>query len=40
MSKRIESFSEYLETYQRSVEQPEAFWAEQAEQFYWRKKMG
>lgn len=36
--KNIESFQEYQKEYQRSVENPEGFWAEIAEQFYWRKK--
>ncbi|RMG29020.1 MAG: acetate--CoA ligase [Bacteroidetes bacterium] len=35
---RIKSFEEYQQAYQRSVEAPEAFWAEQAEAFHWRKK--
>jgi acetyl-CoA synthetase len=36
--KRISSFEEYQKVYQHSVENPEAFWAEQAEQFTWQKK--
>ncbi|MFI5219544.1 MAG: acetate--CoA ligase [Bacteroidia bacterium] len=32
------SFEEYLSEYKRSVETPEAFWAEKAENFIWRKK--
>ena len=38
MSKRIKSFEEYQSVYKKSVENPEEFWAEQAEQFQWRKK--
>ncbi len=37
MTKRIETFAEYQETYRRSVEDPEGFWAEQANTFTWRK---
>ena len=36
--KKIESFKDYQEQYQKSVDNPEAFWAEIAEQFTWRKK--
>ncbi len=36
--KTIGSFSEYQETYQRSIEDPEAFWNEIAEDFLWKKK--
>jgi acetyl-CoA synthetase len=35
---RITSFEQYQSEYKRSVENPEAFWAEQAETFSWRKK--
>lgn len=38
MTKKIKNFREYLETYDRSVANPEGFWAEQAESFFWRKK--
>ncbi|HNS46618.1 MAG TPA: AMP-binding protein, partial [Bacteroidales bacterium] len=38
MTKQIKSFREYLETYDRSVADPEGFWGEQAETFFWRKK--
>ncbi|HET8829743.1 MAG TPA: acetate--CoA ligase [Pelobium sp.] len=38
MSFTITSFDEYKEAYQKSVEQPEAFWAEIAENFTWKKK--
>lgn len=34
----IQSFDEYKKTYQQSVENPEAFWADVAEDFVWRKK--
>lgn len=36
----IRSFQDYQEQYKRSVEQPEAFWAEIAGSFVWRKKWG
>ncbi len=35
---RITSFEEYQKEYKKSVDNPEAFWAEQAEQFTWQKK--
>jgi len=35
---KITSFSEYQEAYKQSVEQPEQFWADIADNFYWRKK--
>src|SRR4051812_34415538 len=35
---RITSFEEYKKEYQRSIENPEAFWGEIAESFQWRKK--
>lgn len=35
---QIESFDEYQKQYNKSVEQPEEFWAEIAETFQWRKK--
>jgi acetyl-CoA synthetase len=34
----IQSFEEYQEHYNRSVENPEAFWAEVAEDFVWRRR--
>ena len=37
MTLQISSFDEYKSVYQRSVEDPEGFWAEQAETFTWRK---
>lgn len=36
--KKIESIQDYQEEYQKSVENPEAFWAGIAENFSWRKK--
>jgi acetyl-CoA synthetase len=38
MIHKINSFEDYQAAYQKSIEQPEAFWAEQAESFVWRKK--
>jgi acetyl-CoA synthetase len=38
--KKISSIEEYNSEYKRSVEQPEEFWAEVAENFSWKKKMG
>lgn len=35
---RIQSFEEYKNTYQKSVANPEAFWASIAEDFVWKKK--
>jgi acetyl-CoA synthetase len=35
---QITSLEQYHTDYKRSVEQPEAFWAGVAENFYWRKK--
>ena len=34
----ISSIEEYHKEYKRSIENPEAFWAEQAENFVWKKK--
>ena len=35
----VKSMAEYEEMYARSVEDPEGFWAEQAEEYiYWEKK--
>ena len=34
---RITTFDEYQTAYQKSVEDPEAFWAEIAQEFQWRK---
>ena len=38
MATRITTFEEYQSEYKKSVENPEAFWAEQADTFTWRKK--
>ncbi|MEP7143830.1 MAG: acetate--CoA ligase [Ferruginibacter sp.] len=35
---QITSIEQYHDDYKRSVEDPEAFWANVAENFYWRKK--
>src|SRR5882757_5422202 len=35
---RITSFQEYQSEYKRSIEQPEKFWEEIAEEFSWKKK--
>ncbi len=35
---RIHSFEHYQNEYNKSISDPEAFWAEQASQFSWRKK--
>ena len=37
-SYQIKSFDQYKEAYKKSVEDPEGFWAEVAENFYWHKK--
>lgn len=38
MNLQVKSFEEYQEVYQFSVNEPEKFWAEIAENFLWRKK--
>ncbi len=38
MTKAIKSFEEYKAEYQRSVENPEAFWDEVASSFHWQQK--
>jgi len=38
MTLRIKSMEAYREAYQKSIEDPEGFWAQQAETFQWRKK--
>ena len=38
MTKLIKSFAQYKEEYAASVENPEKFWADKAEQFTWTKK--
>jgi acetyl-CoA synthetase len=35
---RITSFKQYEDQYQKSIENPEDFWAKQAEEFVWKKK--
>ena len=34
----IKSMDQYREMYERSIKDPDGFWAEQAEQFIWFKK--
>ena len=34
----IQNMDQYREMYERSIKDPERFWAEQAEQFVWFKK--
>jgi acetyl-CoA synthetase len=36
--KRITTIEQYNQEYKRSIETPELFWAEQAEEFTWKKK--
>jgi acetyl-CoA synthetase len=38
MTLQIQSMEEYRQAYEQSVQNPEGFWAEQAEGFQWRKK--
>jgi len=38
MTYQISSLEDYKQVYQRSIEEPEAFWEEQAESFHWYKK--
>src|SRR5205809_767058 len=35
---QIRSYEEYKEAYRQSVEDPEGFWAQIAQHFYWRRK--
>jgi len=35
---RISSFEQYQQEYKKSIENPEAFWEEQANEFVWKKK--
>ena len=35
---KINSFSEYQEQYKKSVDNPDAFWSDQAATFLWKKK--
>jgi acetyl-CoA synthetase len=37
-SYRINSFEEYKEAYQKSIDNPEQFWGDIAENFTWKKK--
>ncbi len=37
---QIKSLEAYHQAYQKSVDQPEEFWAEIADNFVWKKKMG
>ena len=36
----ISSIEQYHSEYKKSVENPESFWAEIANEFTWKKKMG
>ena len=38
MCTKITSFNHYKEVYKESIEDPETFWAKQAETFTWKKK--
>ncbi|MEZ4825445.1 MAG: acetate--CoA ligase [Bacteroidia bacterium] len=38
MTTRIRTYQDYQETYRRSVEDPEGFWAAEASTFQWKKK--
>ncbi len=38
MAFKIKTLTEYRDSYQKSIQQPEAFWAEIAENFQWKKK--
>lgn len=38
MTQRIKTFDDYTNAYQRSVQDPEGFWADIASTFQWRKK--
>ncbi|HEY5390846.1 MAG TPA: acetyl-coenzyme A synthetase N-terminal domain-containing protein, partial [Hanamia sp.] len=35
---QIKTFEEYQEAYKKSVENPDEFWADVAENFLWKKK--
>ena len=37
-SARIQNMEQYQEMYDRSIQDPEGFWAEIAEEFHWHKK--
>ena len=38
MGARITSFEQYKQDYKRSIEDPESFWADIANEFTWKKK--
>lgn len=38
MNFQLKSFDEYQEAYKKSVEEPEAFWSEVADHFFWKRK--
>ena len=38
MTHKITSFTQYEETYKKSIENPELFWSEIAESFHWKQK--
>jgi acetyl-CoA synthetase len=38
MVRKITSLGGYIHEYQKSIENPKAFWEQQAEDFFWRKK--
>ena len=38
MSKKIDTFEEYQLEYEKSIKNPEDFWADKAKQFTWKKK--
>ncbi|MGX1639007.1 acetate--CoA ligase [Sphingobacterium sp. NPDC055431] len=38
MNFQLKSFEEYQEAYKRSVEEPEAFWGDVADHFFWKRK--
>ncbi|WP_185211265.1 acetate--CoA ligase [Sphingobacterium mizutaii] len=38
MNFQLKSFDEYQEAYKRSVEEPEAFWSDVADHFFWKRK--
>ncbi len=38
MNFQLKSFEEYQEAYKRSVEEPEAFWSDVADHFFWKRK--
>jgi len=35
---QINSFEQYKSDYKKSIDEPEAFWGQVADNFYWRKK--